>query len=135
MSDYESMQPEAPEWAIDEIHKLKERLDKAEKNIRQANEDLEIYNNALCFIHDVADSYPQDRVIVKAVKEALDYGKKWIANRRSRLKDLIELRKQLRKTAEERDELKELLSECAYSKHTQEAMDQVLFDRIQKALR
>ena len=34
----------------------------------------------------------------------------------------------------ERDEIKELLSECAYSKHTQEAMDQVLFDRIQKAL-
>jgi len=52
MSDYESMQPEAPEWAIDEIHKLKE-----------------------------------------------------------------------------------LLSECAYSKHTQEAMDQELFDRIQKALK
>ena len=34
----------------------------------------------------------------------------------------------------ERDEMKELLSECAYSKHTQEAMSKDLFDRICKVL-
>ena len=34
----------------------------------------------------------------------------------------------------ERDELKELLAECAYSKHTQEAMSKDLFDRICKVL-
>ena len=66
MSDYESMQPEAPEWAIDEMYTLKERAEKAEK---------------------------------------------------------------------ERDEMKELLAECAYSKHTQEAMSKDLFDRILKVLK
>ena len=68
------------------------------------------------------------------LRDAINRYKKAEKERDELLSDSLAREQKITRLILRINDLKELLSECAYSRHTQEAMDEDLFDRIQKVL-